>query len=65
MVVPLWLHPGTSELDNVPYIKTPGPGTYWYREYRTRQQERRSSCCSLWVAALLRLQENFLENVPF
>jgi len=26
MAVPLWLHPGTSELDNVPYIKTPGPG---------------------------------------
>ena len=22
----LLLHPGTSELDNVPYIKTPGPG---------------------------------------
>ena len=29
-------------------------GTYWYREYRTRQQERRASCCSLWGAALLR-----------
>jgi hypothetical protein len=26
MGVPLWLHPGTSELDSVPYIKTPGPG---------------------------------------
>jgi hypothetical protein len=26
MAVPLWLHPGTSELDNVPYIKTPRPG---------------------------------------
>src|SRR5215203_2214599 len=29
-------------------------GTYWYREYRTRQQERQASCCSLWGAALLR-----------
>ena len=26
MAVPLWLHPGTSKLDNVPYIKTSGPG---------------------------------------
>ena len=25
MAVPLWLHPGTSKLDNVPYIKTSGP----------------------------------------
>ena len=26
MAVPPWPHPGTSELDNVPYIKTPRPG---------------------------------------
>ena len=26
MAVPLWLHPGTSKLDNVSYIKTSGPG---------------------------------------
>jgi hypothetical protein len=40
-------------------------GTYWYREYRTRQQERQASCCSLWGAALLRLQVNFPQNLLF
>jgi hypothetical protein len=66
MAVPLWLHPGTSELDNVPYIKTPRPGHLLV----SRIPYPPTRTTGLLLFALGRrvaagLQENFPQNLPF
>jgi hypothetical protein len=66
MAVPLWLHLGTSELDNVPYIKTPRPGHLLV----SRIPYPPTRTTGLLLFALGRrvaggLQENFPQNLPF